>query len=328
MREVLGNVYYRLNEFEKAIAAFEEVLLQKPDELNIYNLVGFSYVQLFFGCRNPDLRNSYYQEAVTYLKKTLELCQSDQQHLKGSINNFLGRLHFGLGKYEEAISCFRISYIQKSAPWTSKYYLGYAYLKIKHYDQSMKQFNDLRQLNEQSYPDDDKRIMSFDEISVMTLWGIAFNYAERDVSLTEALKLIEEAQKNIQPNLDDVKANCLDCKGWILLKLSWVDNQPDKVDEAIVCLKEALALQSDALFYLHLALAYEQKLQTSLNDAQFQALYHLVKIYSQHAQELDLNNEFEQSLTDLSTRLEQKRKEKQQKSSQDQELSKPTTNGH
>ncbi len=132
---------------------------------------------------------------------------------------------------------------------------------------------------------------SLNEILVMAYWGMAFSYAERDIKLKEARKLIETALELMDKlGKDEVAkfhypAHCWDCKGWILSKLG-------ETSKAIDCLEQALALATGAETYFHLAMAYAHKLQDTTSDSQKRQFAMKVGIYCQHVRELDINGEF------------------------------------
>jgi tetratricopeptide (TPR) repeat protein len=143
--------------------------------------------------------------------------------------------------------------------------------------------------------------MSLGEILAMAHWGVAFTNAERNTFLQKALDFVEAAQHYI----DELRAlgspvhfpaKCEDCKGWILLKMG-------KIDEAILLLQQAVSLSSNPEGYLHLALAYERKLQASGDNAD---LLHEIQVCCQHVQELDVRKEYEQQVSEILRRHPEK----------------------
>ncbi len=143
--------------------------------------------------------------------------------------------------------------------------------------------------------------MSLGEILAMAHWGIAFTNAERNTILQEALNHVENALDCIDALLKlgspvHFLAQCTDCKGWILLKMG-------KIDEAILLLQQAVSLSSNPEGYLHLALAYERKLQASGDNAD---LLHEIQVCCQHVQELDVRKEYEQQVSEILRRHPEK----------------------
>lgn len=145
--------------------------------------------------------------------------------------------------------------------------------------------------------------MSLGEILAMALWGIAFTNAERNTMLQKALELVETAQRYMDDLLElkspvHFLANCKDCKGWILLKMG-------RIDKAIPFLQQAVLHSSNPEGYLHLALAYERKLQASGDNAD---LLREIQVCCQHIQELDIRKEHEQQVSEILRRHQEKSK--------------------
>jgi len=344
-REALGDVYFTLNQFEDAIEAWQDALLRrdafmrmlpdlpnldtsamhfkigasylpKKDALDIHYKIGISYVELAEYLRELTKRSDVLKQAIMYLEQALSLYEGDQQLEKRAIHYFLGFLHFELGEYEDAISCLQSAKTSHFVRLTSLFYLGCAYLKNKDYDAALKQFNllleeagklerrmPLSDLVEAEYVG----FMSLGEILAMALWGIALTNAERNTNLQRALVLVETAQDYIDDLLQSKSplhfpANCKDCKGWILLKMG-------RIDDAIPFLQQAISLSSNPQGYLHLALAYERKLQASGDDAD---LLHEIQVCCQHVQELDIRKEYEQQVSEILQRQQEKSKKPQE----------------
>ncbi len=321
-REVLGDAYHGLDEFERAVDAWQAAILRRHSETYIiYYKMGIAYRQLAQQCHTAQ-RTTFYQRATASLEQALDLCESDQQGLKAQASYFLGSIHIERGAYEEAIACFRISKSLSFAPQTSTFYLAYAYLRNKEYDASTDLFQSLGaelekakkkgKLNTASNAHSQVENLTLDEMLVMTYCSLAFSYAERDIQLNEGLQFIKKAQQHMN-TLDQEKlkafrfrASYMDCKGWLLTKQG-------KTDEAIKCLEQALALSTGAETYWHLAAAHMRKLQDcSKDDPQAPSLSMQAKVYCQHVQELDLNKEFEQRVQDLLQSLKERENAQEQ----------------
>ncbi len=275
-----------------------DAALQQPDNTNIHLRIGIAYYYIARDCRDVRQRNTAYQQATKYLRQALDLYEDDQEVQEELIYHYLGILHLAWGVYEEAISCFRISQALGFSPLTSRFFLGYAYLRNKYYDVGAEYFRSiieeletLKKANGLIDRDKGEEDWSLNEILVMAYWGMAFSYAERDIKLKEARKLIETALELMDKlGKDEVAkfhypAHCWDCKGWILSKLG-------ETSKAIDCLEQALALATGAETYFHLAMAYAHKLQDTTSDSQKRQFAMKVGIYCQHVRELDINGEF------------------------------------
>lgn len=316
-REALGYIYYRLNQFDQAIEAWQEALsrrnalLRKPDddEADILLNIGISYVSLAMHCREYQIRSQAFWDATRYLKQARDLYESDRQEQKAKACYWLGRLHIELGKYWEATSFLKVSQSLGFAPLTSSVYLGYAYLRNREYDESIEQFksllDDAKKLDDAHFAVDDiieaesgVGEMSLGELLAMAYWGQAFAFAQRNANLENALKYIQvDAQRELK-RLDLKKTTIRwpaiypDCEGWVLHRLG-------RAAEAVKCLEQAVEKETDAEYYLHLALAYIQQLQVSRDKTvvdKVQAAY-------QQIVELDIEKRFEKDLGRLLQRL-------------------------
>ena len=340
--EALGDAHFTLNQFADAIEAWQEAISRRyafmPDLStldtsiiylklgvsfpmkyahdipfkNIPYKIGISYRELAKYTHDLTKRSDALKQAVNYIEQAQSIYEGEQQNEKRSIYYFLGFLHFELGEYHDAISYLQISQSSQSMRLTSLFYLGYAYLKNKDYDAALKQFNLLHQEAKKKEGADplstlieaeDGGFMSLGEILAMGLWGIAFTNAERNTCQQKDLDLVEKAQ-HYMDELDELespvhfKAYCKDCKGWILYKM-------DKIDEAISYLKQAVSLSSNPEGYLHLALAYEKKLQASEDNAY---LLQEIQVCCQNVQELDIRKEYEQQVSTILRRHQEKSK--------------------
>jgi len=328
-RDVLGQVYSDLGEFEHAIAVWQEALLQKADSPDTYFKIGAAYVHLVWHQRNLlARRTTALQEAIKYFGQALDLYTSEQQREKGLTRYFLGILHLERREYVEAISCFKIAKaLFSTSPLSSKLYLGYAYLKNREYNECLEQILSLlREEKLEKLKKDDSQtsisINSKEEIPLRVIvvqahWMLAAVYTEGDgtPNLQEALKQVEAAEgymKRLCLNEDDVKAvykvaNCLDTKGWIYYKQG-------NVAAAIDCLEEALTRTIDSEIYWHLALAYESKLQGVNDQTEVRFLKMRIQSYCNHIRELDIQEEYKQPVEDLLQRIKDSEspKDKQQ----------------
>lgn len=335
-REVLGDVHFRLKEFDRAICAWQDALLwrnarlREPATPTLYYKIGNAHVEIARHHYDLKLRNQALEEAVEYLKKALDLYRCDQKEQKGLTSYLLGTIYMALGKYWEAIAYLRLSQMFEFALLSATFYLGYAYLKNREYDESLVQFESLLRKSEQrksqlietvveadlrvSVVEADPRVHIFlthGEILALAKWGKATVYSERDVKLEDALNLIIEALQHIR-ELQQAKpevqllfpARYEDCMGWLLFKLG-------KFDRAIKCLNSALNQAAHAQIYLHLALVYESKMQQLDNTAKIETLVKQIRAYCQHVKELDINGEWGQQINDLQLCLQEKSQEVQ-----------------
>ena len=328
--KALGDTYFAMNEFRQAIYAWQDALIRKdaflrkstflpklPELLKRSNIsdinfkIGLSYLELARQCVEHSQRKAAFQQAAAYLKQYLD--QSDKYNLQKKSYYFLGTVYLDSGQYEEAIAHFRLARKLQFAPLHSLVYLGYAYLKNAEYGKSLTQFENL--LNEAlelyRHPDTITKFvetevktasvdsLSLCEIIMLAYLGQAFIYAERETNLPQAMELIghakefmEKIEKGRKVNLQ-YPAKCSDCEGWILYKQS-------KIDDAIKCFEFALSKTAEAEIYLHLALAYQHKLNTFKDDVQLIARLEACCLLTQ---KLDFKNEYEPAVRDILQRI-------------------------
>ena len=330
-REELGNAYFKLDEFDRAIEVWKDAIscrnavLKEPDSPDIEYKIGNANVEKARHRFELEPRVAALEEAIVYLKQALDLYKSDQQKMRGYTCYLLGIVHLELCRYWDAISYLKMSKALGYPQLTSMFFLGYALLKNKEYSESIKQFRDLpqevqklreelrqkRKLNEavielQAVEAESKEILSVEPITLaefeaLGYWGNAFAIVESDGAFQEAQGLIQQAVDIIK-NVPEEKTKLLrfpgrypDCLGWVHYKLG---DEKD-IEAAIEHLKDAIAKAEDAEIYLHLALAYERQLQISGDKKYLQ----WAQIYSQHALDIDIRAEYKNMVENLQQRL-------------------------
>ncbi|MDZ7360814.1 MAG: tetratricopeptide repeat protein [candidate division KSB1 bacterium] len=316
-RVQLGEVYFNLSEFDRARAVWEEALLWSPDDPAIHVNLGVCYLKLALNVRDREQRKILLEQSAKYLHQALDLYDSAQLQEKGWAHHTLGRLHDELCEYSEAIANFTIAKNFGFAPLMTTFYLGWAYLRNKVYDESVQQFRWLIQeiekkiptsegnaiLNESLEPETGDQ-MAVGQVLAWAHLSVAFSYAERDANLNAAQELVGKANVYIEKLNDGAikdrtRAAHADCEGWILFK-------QNKIDDAIARFEQALALTAAADAYLHLALSYEKKLQDSKDEAERRHLIARVQACCRHVDDLDLKQEYFQQANDLRLRLHEK----------------------
>ncbi len=306
-RETLGDVYFERGGFQQAIDTWKDTLWRKNS--------------ITRNTHEYEIKKEENKEAVKYLELALDLFASDRQEVRLKICYSLGYFHFVMSEYENAIKHLRICQKFGFAPLTSTFYLAYAYMRNKEYDEAIKQFCALcdlatdaqrkrRELTEMMEETTEPIVLG--EMFALAHWGQALTYAERNMDLAKALAQINEAHKYVARTRKGLskfhetekkveiqfQAKYYDCEGWILYKL-------EKFDKAIVCLERALKLTMHAEVCLHLALAYEGKLRQTSDKKRAQTLITKAQMYLQYAYELDINDQYKQQLEDLQKRLQE-----------------------
>jgi hypothetical protein len=123
---------------------------------------------------------------------------------------------------------------------------------------------------------------------------------EAENHIRKALGYAEELIKGLtKPHF---QAEYKHWQGWIHFKRN------GDIQNAIVCLQQALALSAHAEIYLHLALVHEASLEQIKEMVHVQSIVSKVRMYCQHVQALDFNSEYVQLVADLLQRLEKRSK--------------------
>jgi tetratricopeptide (TPR) repeat protein len=311
VRNVLAEVYDKLNEQEQAITAWRESLLREPYEADVYFNIGTTYIGLGRQSRDPNQRSEAFRQSILSFRQALDLYQSDQQNKKGAVRYYLGSLHLELGEYENAISNFKVAEALHYWPLSSRFYQGYACLHNKAYDEAINIFRELLQdiakkRKNQFLEEEMKRTA----LLAMTNCGLASALVERGskFDLTEAEEYIKNSKDHFtaikqdktfkQDEIAEMYAltNYCETEGWKYYKQG-------KADDAIFYLEKALSLSSKAKTYLRLATAYEFGLHELTDISQLQLILAQIRLCCQQVEELDVKQEFEQAVKDLLQRL-------------------------
>jgi tetratricopeptide (TPR) repeat protein len=315
-RVELGDVYYSVNDFQRAAEAWEDALRWRPDEPETHSRIGLAYVRQADCYHDPGRRCALLDKAAKHLRQTLELCEGGRREGRGQANYWLGRLHYMRREYEDAIRHFKIANSIGFAPSVTSLYLAASYLENKAYDDCEEMFE---RLIEQAGPEpttgtDQRKALNTvvdsesgqpwytGEILGLANALLAYSIAERDGDLQKAEDLTEQAKVHID-GLDDgrTRAQCeatnLDAQGWILCKKG-------DYKQAIERLQNAVAKRADAAIYFHLATACEQAVQQSQDDAVRQACISRAEACCKHVQEIDTTEHYSQLAKDLLARIQ------------------------
>ena len=268
-RNVLGEIHSDRGEHTKARDAFESALLLAPDDPKLHWNAGLACWNLAFEVRGKP-RSANLRDAVAHFNQTLDVERDQQQRL--STHYWLGRLYAELGDHERAIPHFRFAADFPPATTLARYFLAEAHLEIEAYDDAVAGFRGLIAANGNS-PEEwqghvGTEIGDPSSVAAVVGWsfrGLAMSYLNRDVYLDAALAYAARAQDTAHLVDDEertpLRAACASSKGQIFLKLG-------QTESAIRALEHSASLLSDDDTHLHLALAYEQRLQESRRRAE------------------------------------------------------------
>src|SRR6266516_4358052 len=144
--EYLGDMYLKREEFKRAIDAWEEalsrksVIMESPHDPDIDFKIGKAYAVLAQQHHEFSQRKVEKHKALEYLKRSLDYYENNQQNQKLAVYYYLGYFHFVSGEYKDAIKHFRVTQRFGFAQLASTFYLGYAFLRLREYDETIGQF--------------------------------------------------------------------------------------------------------------------------------------------------------------------------------------------
>ncbi|HYU76204.1 MAG TPA: hypothetical protein VEL31_26325, partial [Ktedonobacteraceae bacterium] len=189
---------------------------------------------------------------------------------------------------------------------TSTFYMAHSHLQNKEYDAAIKQFRTLEERTSEMIKSkplaeivekDFIGHITLGEMYALALWGQAYIWADCDIRLLEALELANNACE--QANKIDIKdlqfpARYAHCKGWILYKLDAAGESAPApytgIDDALRFLREAIAMEVRAEYYLHLALASGNKLSSLRYKSDIQRHMISIQEYCLRARNLSSND--------------------------------------
>jgi tetratricopeptide (TPR) repeat protein len=218
----------------------------------------------------------------------------------------LGYLYCINGDYDQAIKYLHLTQSFGFVPYTSMFYLAYANLRKRYYNEALRQFRVLRK-ETKDLPGKDGEILEADhgghiclaEMKALALWGEAYTLAECDIYPEDLLCKAEGACNLVE----EVPAEKLQfpsrykhCKGWILYKLARLEppekanavgNSPStNIEKAIEILRDAVKLEARPEIYLHLAQAYRSKLAHLSDFPEQMRVLENIRACCQHARDL------------------------------------------
>lgn len=247
----MGNIYDLMDEYEMAVAEYEQALNYDKESYLIHLRLGADYARLgmlsqairelnLVKTYNPaDLQSRYllaliYSTQKDYLKAAEEyefILKSfvDLEPKNIEIYGYLGQLYYSQKKYDQAIEQFeRILTIEpKNAD--VMYLLGSIYLEMNKRDQAVEYF---------------KNSISVDPDHDGSLNSLGYMYAEDNINLDEAIDLTQRAI-----DLDPDNGAYLDSLGWVYYK-------KEMYDKALEAFKKAHELLKDPVIYEHLGDVY------------------------------------------------------------------------
>jgi len=310
--ETLGEVYFRYGDFNNAIEVWEQAIARRNTtivEINDphpYIRLGNAYLALTQSQHGICINDQQSLEAVRYLEHALKCCTDEHVLERLKVYYSLGYLYCTRADYDRAIKYLHLTQSFDFVPCTSTFYLAYAHLRKRDYDEALRQFRvlqaktkDLRGKNDEILEEDHGGHICLTEMKALALWGEAYTLAERDIDPKGLLCKAEDACKQaaqVCPEKLQFPSRYAHCKGWILYKLAKLEpleklnaagnESPTNIDEAIKMLRNAAKLEAQPEIYLHLAQAYQNKLAHLSYFSERRRILENIRACCQHARDL------------------------------------------
>ncbi|MEI6105164.1 MAG: tetratricopeptide repeat protein [Methanothrix sp.] len=334
-RSELGSIFCKLEEFDFGLQELDYAQSWKPDGPDILVEMGRSYLKQANECGDKEHRQKILANACDKLSQALRIYDKSLIIKRGVARYWLGKVYYEMGEYKKAIPHFRILYNVRSAKIDSDrdtliiaLRLAQAYLKAKSFDESERLFDliivkrkdlddyEICDIPGEKYDDP----IFFKEIIIKACLGKSISCLERNgnpcIALDNAglaIKYIDSPEYfSDDPNCKKISSErlcCLnadydDCIGWIYYNLGLVN-------EAIDWLEKSVSKQAKPYTYLHLAMAYECKMNLCNPQSKGDSLIARRALKCcQLANELDLRGEYKQDLKELNMRLRERSAEK------------------
>ena len=117
----MGNAYYDLKEYKKAIECYKKAIELKPDYYDAHYNMGNAY---------DDLKE--YEKAIECYKKAIELKPDDHD-----VHYNMGNAYYDLKKYGKAIECYEKALEIEPYDRDPHYNMGNAYYDLKEYEKAI-----------------------------------------------------------------------------------------------------------------------------------------------------------------------------------------------
>lgn len=310
--ETLGEVYFKCGDFNNAIETWKRAIARKNttvvevNDPHPYIRLGNAYLALAQSRHGICINDQQCLEAVRYLEHALKCCTDE--HVLERLRAYcsLGYLYCTNGDYDQAIKYLHLTQSFGFVPYTSTFYLAYAHLRKRDYDEALRQFRVLQEKTE-DLRGKDGEILEADhgsricltEMKALARWGEAYTLAERDIYPKDLLCKAEDAcklAKKVSSEKLQFPSRYAHCKGWILYKLAKLeppektnaaDNSPPTIiEKAIEILRDAAKLEAQPEIYLHLAQAYQHKLALLSDFSEQLRILENIRACCQHARDL------------------------------------------
>jgi superkiller protein 3 len=218
---LLASTYTDQKKYDQAVERYEKVLARSPSNIDAYRSITF--------CLN---KQGKYKEALEYVEKAEQAIGKE----KSEVAELRAQTLADQKQYEAAAAIYKGLIAQDKTNDHYYFMLGEVYYEAKQFADAEAAFRKAIELNENN---------------VDAYNNLGYMFAENNMSLDEAQKLIEKALE-LHPNA-----------GYIIDSLGWVYFKKGEIEKAIKTLEKAEALSTDdPAMFDHLGDAYRAKGET------------------------------------------------------------------
>lgn len=345
-REMCSSIHLDCQNYELAKSHMEICYSLNPADSSLLEKIGYTRVGSAFGAASLNVEEL--KKAISDLELSIRHHESKPLEYGGSEENLwmrvrlyynIGSRYIDLNDNGKAMSNFliadrlasKISRLQEYL--IIRHDLGHSYLNMKKYFECENRFFEIIKEIESPAADPAKEIphdktvglnlglsdVSKGHVYAYACISLACSYVERESNFIMALHLTEKAEgcinnMNESPRKTYLRSKCLDCRGLALYRGNRFGYWYDEIDKAIQCLESACSIYADAENYLHLATAFEYRLQklkvklqkTEIDNRNIEHFRNRALAYCDHASELDTQKKYKDSIEELKKRLEEK----------------------
>jgi len=214
-RAVLGQIYFKLSDYERAEAEWKTCLDLAPTDLDTRANIAITYQNRGVDLLHPERRKRMFESAIESYGRVLRIAENQvvdqdakdrerQLGVRGNAHYWLGRFHLELLHDDEAISALLKAKGLRFKPLESTLHLGSTYVEAKAYDKAENVFREgieiLRPIRRESKnkpePSNQPASLSDDDMPISELlardyFGCAFAYLGRGVNLRKARRLAQ-----------------------------------------------------------------------------------------------------------------------------------------
>jgi tetratricopeptide (TPR) repeat protein len=312
-REILGEIFERMKDYERASEAWESALLWQQNSASLHRKLGNCHWLLAKESPNPDARNRALRRAILHFESALDLYGHEQLRERRMTHYWLARLRSQLGEWERLIPHLRIALTAEEEAPLVNLLLAEAHLERKNFVLAETNLHEAREAAKSCIAHKGFEYelgSSFDDwgwpAGLVLAWvhrTFARLFVSLDVRLDEArdhvgkgLQLLDYLGGTSQGRRS-CRADLHQLDGRIFLRAG-------DFDLAVAALERSLALSPDCEAYLYLGRAYNAQAGTTRTKRSRKLLLERVRAACAHSRDLDSRLQFSAEVDALLARLD------------------------